>query len=45
MEPFSNYFLEKELANHEIEIKRFTNVDYLLFRKANKSFSFKGVEK
>ena len=33
MEPFSNYFLEKELASHSIEIKRFTNVDYLFLRK------------
>ena len=33
MEPFSNYFLEKELASHNIEIKRFTNVDYLFLRK------------
>lgn len=31
MEPFSNYYLEKELASYNIEIKRFTNVDYLLF--------------
>ena len=31
MEPFSNYYLEKELASFNIEIKRFTNVDYLLF--------------
>ncbi|MBO5095326.1 MAG: 2-hydroxyacyl-CoA dehydratase [Bacilli bacterium] len=31
MEPFSNYFLEKELASYNIEIKRFTNVNYLLF--------------
>ncbi len=36
MEPFSNYFLEKELAKHHIEIKRFTNVHYLLFEKGNK---------
>lgn len=33
MEPFSNYFLEKDLAKHNIEIKRFTNVNYLLFKK------------
>lgn len=33
MEPFSNYFLEKELAKENIEIKRFTNVDYLFMRK------------
>ena len=36
MEPFSNYFLEKQLAKHHIEIKRFTNVHYLLFEKARK---------
>jgi len=30
MEPFSNYYLEKELATFNIEIKRFTNVSYLL---------------
>ena len=33
MEPFSNYFLEKELSKNKIEIKRFTNVDYLFLRK------------
>lgn len=33
MEPFANYFLEQELASKGIEIARFTNVDYLLFRK------------
>lgn len=32
MEPFSNYYLEKELASYNIEIKRFTNVNYLLFK-------------
>ena len=36
MEPFSNYYLEKSLAKHHIEIKRFTNVHYLLFEKAKK---------
>ena len=34
MEPFSNYYLEKSLAKHHIEIKRFTNVHYLLLEKA-----------
>lgn len=34
MEPFSNYYLEYELALKKIEITRFTNVDYLLFRKS-----------
>lgn len=33
MEPFSSYFLEKELASMNIEIKRFTNVSYLLYEK------------
>ena len=33
MEPFSNYFLEKELASMNIEIKRFTNASYLLYQK------------
>lgn len=33
MEPFSSYFLESELANMNIEIKRFTNVSYLLYQK------------
>ncbi|MBQ9011213.1 MAG: 2-hydroxyacyl-CoA dehydratase [Bacilli bacterium] len=36
MEPFSNYFLEKTLAKNHIEIKRFTNVHYLLFEKSKK---------
>lgn len=33
MEPFSSYFLEKELASMNIEIKRFTNISYLLYQK------------
>ena len=33
MEYFSNYYLEKELANMNIEIKRFTNLSYLLYKK------------
>lgn len=36
MEPFSNYYLETELAKMNIEITRFTNVHYLLFKKAKK---------
>lgn len=36
MEPFSNYFLEKQLAKNHIEIKRFTNVHYLLIEKKYK---------
>lgn len=33
MEPFSTYFLEEELAKMNIEIKRFTDLTYLLFIK------------
>ncbi len=33
MEPFSNYDLEKLLAKNHIEIKRFTNLSYLLWQK------------
>lgn len=33
MEPFSSFFLEKELAKMHIEVKRFTNVSYLLYQK------------
>ena len=33
MEPFSNYDLEKLLASYNIEIKRFTNLSYLLWQK------------
>ena len=33
MEPFSNYKLEKLLASFNIEIKRFTNLSYLLWQK------------
>lgn len=33
MEPFSSYFLEKELAKMHIEIKRYTNLSYLLWQK------------
>lgn len=36
MEPYSNYELEKELASMHIEVKRFTNVHYLLFEKHKK---------
>ncbi len=35
MEPFSNYFLEKELAKMNIEVKRFTDLTYLLFQKVH----------
>ncbi|HIR48570.1 MAG TPA: hypothetical protein IAB35_01165 [Candidatus Faecimonas gallistercoris] len=33
MEPYSNYELEKELAKEHIEIKRFTNLSYLMWQK------------
>lgn len=33
MEPFSTYELEKMLAKYNIEIKRFTNLTYLLWKK------------
>lgn len=33
MEPFANYFLEKELASMNIEIKRYTNLSYLVWQK------------
>ena len=33
MEPFSSFFLEKELAKMKIEVRRFTNVSYLLYEK------------
>lgn len=33
METFSSYFLEKELAAMNIEVKRFTNASYLLYEK------------
>ncbi len=34
MEPFANYYLERELASYNIEIKRYTNAHYLVFEKA-----------
>lgn len=36
MEPFANYDLEMYLAKKGIEVTRFTNVDYLLFKKKRK---------
>lgn len=36
MEPFANYFLERELAQYNIDITRYTNVEYLLFQKGKK---------
>ncbi len=37
MEPFANNNLEKLLEGYGVEIKRFTNVTYLLFEKGKKS--------
>ena len=36
MEPFSNYNIEYELAKKGVEITRFTNATYLLFKKKKK---------
>jgi len=36
MEPFSNYFIEKELAKFGIEVTRYINVSYLLFSPEHK---------
>ena len=33
MEPFATYYLEKTLATMHIEIKRYTNLSYLLWQK------------
>lgn len=33
MEPYANYCLETELASYGMEIKRYTNVHYLVFEK------------
>ncbi len=33
MEPFSSFFLEKELSKMNIEVKRYTTATYLLFEK------------
>lgn len=42
MEPFANYYLEKELAKNKIQITRFTNASYLLFEK--KKFVKKNIK-
>ncbi|MCL2087848.1 MAG: 2-hydroxyacyl-CoA dehydratase [Oscillospiraceae bacterium] len=34
MEPFSNYFIEKELAANRMAVNRFMNVTFLLFEKS-----------
>lgn len=33
MEPFSNFFIEKELAKNKVQVSRFINVTFLLFEK------------
>ncbi|MBP3920645.1 MAG: 2-hydroxyacyl-CoA dehydratase [Bacilli bacterium] len=43
MEPFSNYFIEKELSRFGMSITRFTNASYLLFGK--KRFMKKRLKK
>ncbi len=37
MEPVANYNIEDMLINNKVEVKRFTNVTYLLFQKHRKS--------
>ena len=37
MEPFSNYFMEKELAKHGVEVKRNINISYLFFNKEHRN--------
>lgn len=32
MDPFANYFMEKELAKYNIRVSRYTDVTYLLFK-------------
>lgn len=34
MEPFSNFFIEKELAKNKIQVSRFITITYLMFEKA-----------
>ena len=43
MEPFSNYYLERELARFNMSIKRYTNAHYLLFEKGR--FIKKNIKK
>ena len=40
MEPFSNYYLERQLAENNIEVKRFTNAYYLLLMKKKWAFKY-----
>ena len=35
MEPFTNYYLEKSLANFNMSVKRFTNVLIYYLKKEN----------
>lgn len=35
MEPYSNYYIEKKLAKFGIEVKRYLNLSYSLFRQPN----------
>ena len=42
IEPFSNYFIEKEMASYGIEVQRYINISYLFFsRKHKKSRTLK----
>ena len=34
MEPFSNFFIERELAKYNISVSRFINITFLLFEKS-----------
>lgn len=46
MEPFSNYFIEKELAKNKIAVSRFITLTYLLFEKSKlKKKTLKGAGK
>jgi predicted nucleotide-binding protein (sugar kinase/HSP70/actin superfamily) len=44
MEPFSNYFIEKELARFGIEVERFVTLSYLLFSKRGPRDSLKEAD-
>jgi len=37
MEPFSNFFMEKELAKYKIAVSRYITLTYLLFQKTRQS--------
>lgn len=36
MDPFANYFMEKELAKYNISVSRYTDAAYLLFKNKNR---------